>query len=170
MATYEIDIASRQAASRRIAAFARRLIVLVACLLPVPGLAVEVCDTNPVPCKFPTILEALQDPASAGEDVIVHPGTYIERDLSVSGRTLKSLSDNPADTIIDGNGVGTPEGVVNARGDVTIRGFTIRGGNNQGSEGGGIRGGGAGMVPGMGHGQGVGRSHRGHLRSNQRDH
>ena len=56
---------------------------------PNPAYAVSVCATG---CDFTSIGEALDDPMSAGQDVIVDPGTYMEGDLNVSSRVLQSSS------------------------------------------------------------------------------
>jgi len=105
-------------------------------LAPQFAYAATVCSIG---CDETSIGAVLADSQYDGQDITVFPGTYGEGDLFIVGRNLVSNSDNPADTIIDGEGAARSGGVVIASG-VTIRGFTITGGNNTGSAGGGIRG------------------------------
>ncbi len=97
--------------------------------------AVTVCPSG---CDFTSISAALDDPASAGQDVIVDPGTYTESDLTVVNRTLQSSTPtSPESTIIDGSG--SNSAVISTAASATIRGLTITGGNQIGAPGGGIR-------------------------------
>lgn len=87
-----------------------------------------------VPSQYATVQAAI-DAAANGDAIVVSPGTYREN-LVVDGKnvTIRSLSGDPADTILDGSGASTSSGgeatvafVGNSR--ATIGGLTIKGGN-----------------------------------------
>ena len=102
------------------------------CGLQNQALAVTVCKDGT--CDHTSIKSALLDVSHKGEDVIItKPGTFEESELTIGGttqggpRTLMSLNDDPAGTIIDATGSG--KAVVSCLGLSTIRGITLRGGN-----------------------------------------
>ncbi|MCZ6765930.1 MAG: right-handed parallel beta-helix repeat-containing protein [bacterium] len=82
-----------------------------------------------VPTDYGTIQAAL-DAAADGDEVVVEPGTYFESvvipPISV---TLRSQSDDPANTILDGTGNAASPAMVFFEGDSagtrTIQGFTL---------------------------------------------
>jgi parallel beta-helix repeat protein len=92
----------------------------------------------------PTIQDAL-DNAVAGDTIEVGPGTYVGTiDFLGKAVTLRSASGDPADTIIDGAGAFYVVQCVSGEGpDTVLEGFTITGGNADGSSpnngGGGMR-------------------------------
>ena len=95
---------------------------------------VTVCNSG---CDYSSIGAALGDAASAGQDVVVDPGTYTEGDLTVTDRTLRSSSpDTPELTIIDATGLNVA--VISDASNAIIRGLTITGGSTT-ENGGGIR-------------------------------
>jgi len=87
---------------------------------------------------YTSIRAALNDPATAGETIIVKPDIYEESNLTVGGnRTLQAENPNsPESTIIDANDTNEP--VISGAANATIIGFTIRGGKTD-APGAGIR-------------------------------
>ena len=87
-----------------------------------------------VPAEYATIQQAI-DAAKCGDEVAVAPGTYVEA-INFNGKAIRvrSASGNPADTIIDGNGVLHVVQCVSGEGsDTVLSGFTITGGNANGA-------------------------------------
>lgn len=86
-----------------------------------------------VPEKYPTIQEAINAASQAGGgQICVSPGTYFEN-ITIKDRVwLTSTSEDPADTIIDGNGI---HDVVVIHGSDTggIIGFTIQNSQQNGN-------------------------------------
>ena len=75
--------------------------------------------------------------AEDGDEIVVHPGTYVER-ITLSGKaiTLRS-SDGPVVTILDGDAGGTVVTCNSGEGPNTvIEGFTIT--NGHATQGGGM--------------------------------
>jgi parallel beta-helix repeat protein len=111
----------------------RMVLVLIACILMLSANVDAVLVVNKTsPCTsgdayFPTITSALSS-ASSGDTIIVCSGTYLENiDINISV-TLKSFSQNPADTTIQA--LDTNEDVIEVHADyVNISGFTITGGS-----------------------------------------
>jgi photosystem II stability/assembly factor-like uncharacterized protein len=83
---------------------------------------------------FPTIQDAI-DAANSGEIIEAQPGTYVESiDFLGKAITLRSATGDPADTIIDGAGAFRVVQCVSGEGpDTVLEGFTISGGNADGS-------------------------------------
>ena len=92
--------------------------------LALPGLATA---TIHVPADYPTIQAAIN--ASAGDSIIVAPGTYVENLKALSSVLLVSEA-GPAATIIDGSNPSNPDSasVIFAPGGIRLHGFTITGG------------------------------------------
>ena len=94
------DIASR-------AVSLRELIVLLACLCPLPSLAAP--DVCPSGCEYDTITEAVD--SKPGGTVIIGAGVYTETNIHL-GSPLKAnvlTSESPNDptlVVIDGGGAG----------------------------------------------------------------
>ena len=91
-----------------------------------------VADIINVPGDFPTIQEAI-DASMDGDEVEVHPGTYIET-INFLGKaiTVRS-SDGPQVTIIDAQQTGTVVTCNNGEGpDTVLDGFTVTGGDPSG--------------------------------------
>ncbi len=119
-------------ARTRIHTFSSLLLLVGLFGLTNQALAVTVCKDGT--CDHTSIKSALLDVNHKGENVIItKPGTFQESDLTIGGttqggpRTLMSLNDDPAGTIIDASGSG--KAVVSCLGLSTIRGITLRGGN-----------------------------------------
>jgi len=93
--------------------------------------------TLPVPGTYPTIQSAI-DAASAGDEVVVSPGTYIEN-IDLKGKAITVRSTGGADvTAIDGNQLGSVVTMNSGEGpDTLLIGFTITNGLAP-SAGGGI--------------------------------
>ena len=74
--------------------------------------------------------QAAIDAASDGDEVVVDPGTYNETiNFNEKAITLLSSSDNPADTIIDGDGAGSVVTCESGETSATVlQGFTLTGG------------------------------------------
>ena len=108
--------------------------VLILLLLLACPLSARSQTTLNVPADYPTIQAAL-NAAGDGDTILVQPGTYYENLIwpDVDGITLTS-SGGPADTIIDGGGIGHVIYIaiqsVNITNNTTIYGFTIQGGGN----------------------------------------
>lgn len=86
----------------------------------------QITCTFSVPSAYPTIQEAINAAFTAGGgQVCVSKGTYVENITIKQGVWLTSTSKDPADTIIDGNGI---HDVVVIHGSDTggIMGFTIQ--------------------------------------------
>lgn len=100
------------------------LLVLVAGLPP--SLRADVIH---VPGDQPTIQAAL-DTAQGGDTVLVSPGVYFERiEFPARSISLESVA-GPAETTIDGEGLGRVVRFVNGVGPgASLAGFTIRGGS-----------------------------------------
>ncbi len=89
-----------------------------------------------VPADAPSIQQAI-DGASAGDTVLVSPGTYVEA-ITFRGKAITVVSEQgPGVTIIDGNQAGSV--VTFASGETraaVLKGFTVRNGANSFSGGG----------------------------------
>jgi len=81
-----------------------------------------------VPAQWPTIQSAI-DAARSGDSILVAPGVYRER-IDFRGRDLVLVSTHgPAQTVIDGDGVGpVVQMVAGESRNAVLNGFTIRGG------------------------------------------
>lgn len=93
-------------------------------------------DIINVPADFPTIQQAVNN-ASAGDEIVISPGTYPEN-VIIQGRNsliLRSESGDPASTIVDGMNLGTVFRLQSCN-DIAIEALSIRRGN--GGAGGGI--------------------------------
>lgn len=89
-----------------------------------------------------TTIQAAINTAQNGDDILVRPGTYVER-VSFLGKTLQLHGENPDDpeivdsTIIDGQAIGSVVTFVGSEGTGTVlEGLTLR--NGGGANGGGI--------------------------------
>ncbi len=111
--------------------------ILVACVTPT-GAATKVLR---VPGEHGTIQAAI-DAASAGDEILVSPGTYFENLVMKSGVTLASEA-GPRATTIDGSRSGSVIDCVGTSSETVIRGFHITGGSgtpiSDSTAGGGIR-------------------------------
>lgn len=87
-------------------------------------LSVASAKTICVPDDYAKIQWAV-DNATAGDTIIVRDGIYTENIKVNNSVTIKSLSDNPSDTIIQANDRSHPVFEVHAD-NVTISGFTIK--------------------------------------------
>ena len=97
------------------------------------------------PADFASIQLAIADAGTVnGDEIVVQPGTYIGAiDFLGKAITLRSASGNPADTTINGNGADHVVKFANSEDpNSVLDGFTITGGNANGSDpdnnGGGI--------------------------------
>lgn len=81
-----------------------------------------------VPAQYPSIQAAI-DVARAGDTILVAPGRYLER-IDFRGRDLTVISSHgPAQTVIDGGGVGTVvQMIAGETRAAVLDGFTITGG------------------------------------------
>jgi nitrous oxidase accessory protein NosD len=93
------------------------------------------CATLHVPSDYPAIQDAV-DASHAGDEILVAPGTYVEHVqlFGIGPLTVQSES-GPALTTVNGGGSG-PCFIVTMCTGITIRGFTITGGNSLTSGGG----------------------------------
>ena len=83
-------------------------------------------------------IQAAIDKAAGGDEIVVAPGTYVEI-INFKGKaiTLRSSSNNPADTIIDAGGGGRVVSCTTGETAATVlQGFTLTGG--KGDLGGGM--------------------------------
>jgi len=91
-------------------------------------------ETLKVPEDCPTIQGAI-NAAYDGDTILVSSGTYYEN--VVVNKSVSLVGENPVNTIVDGNGTGTPIHIAGTLSDridnASIRGFTVQnGGNNVG--------------------------------------
>lgn len=91
-----------------------------------------------VPTDAPTIQAGI-DSASAGDDVLVAPGQYMEHDIRMRPGIWLHSQQGPASTTIDANQQGLGVFCRDLQESVTIEGFTIRNGRTTDANGGGIR-------------------------------
>jgi len=114
-----------------------KTIRFVICVLSVlVGLNVQAA-TIEVPASQSTIQAGI-NVAANGDEVVVDPGVYFET-INFSGKaiTVRSVSANPSDTIINGNSVGSVVTCSSGEGvGSVLSGFTIAGGS--GTDGGGM--------------------------------
>jgi parallel beta-helix repeat protein len=90
----------------------------------IASLPVHNIDTDE---DFATILTAIDDPDTLdGHTIRVDAGTYYEH-VNVT-KTLSLIGENPATTVIDGNGTGIVVSIKAS--NVAVRGFTIQNGGN----------------------------------------
>lgn len=89
-----------------------------------------------VPADQPTIQAGINAAVSGADEVVVAPGIYNETVVFLGKAiTVRSASGNPHDTIIDGTGNFHVVRCVNGETSTTeLRGFTITGGNANGSD------------------------------------
>lgn len=97
-------------------------------------------ETLQVPSQYDEIQDAI-DAAEDGATIVVSPGSY-EENISISNKSIKLTSENPADdetvasTIIDGKKEDTVIVLMDSNSE--ILGFTIRAGSSS-NQGGGVR-------------------------------
>jgi hypothetical protein len=112
----------------------RPALSLLPSLAPVLAAGPLFAATHHVPDSLATIAAALAV-SSAGDTVLVEPGTYSETIAMVDGVAL--LAASPGDRpIIDGGGAGPVVTVAACGSSTLIRGFTIRSGSTAASGGG----------------------------------
>ena len=102
--------------------------IAVAACLPLIASGNALADTIHVPDDYPTIQAAI-NAAVDGDEIIVHPGTYLEQ-IDFLGRAIwLHSSDGPDLTTIDANETGSVVSCVSGEGPATVlEGFTITGG------------------------------------------
>jgi len=114
------------------------VVVAVLCSSMIPGVGIAEAATIRVPEDQLTIQAGL-NAAAVGDVVLVASGTYAEHDISMSdGVTLRGETDDPADVVIDAQGLGRVIDCSDLSHPVAIIGITVANGLES-EDGGGVR-------------------------------